>query len=53
VARLCGRRNTAQAEASFQQGKSCELRTAMGLSDLEQQQGKGQEAHAWLAPIYG
>jgi predicted ATPase len=50
-----------QAEACFhqaldiacrQQAKSWELRAAMSLSRLWQQQGKQAEAHALLAPIY-
>jgi predicted ATPase len=53
--------DTPQAEASFQQAlamarrqqaKSLELRAAMSLSRLWQQQGKRQEAHDLLAPIY-
>jgi predicted ATPase len=51
-----------QAEACFrqalviarqQQAKSLELRAAMSLSRLRQQQGKRQEAHALLAEVYG
>ena len=51
-----------QAEACFQQAlaiarrqqaKSWELRAAMSLSRLWQQQGKRAEAHELLAPIYG
>jgi predicted ATPase len=51
-----------QAEACFfqalgvarhQQAKSLELRAAMSLSRLWQQQGKRAEAYALLAPIYG
>jgi DNA-binding winged helix-turn-helix (wHTH) protein/predicted ATPase len=51
-----------QAEACFQQArtvahrqqaKSWELRAAMSLSHLWQQQGKQAEARALLAPIYG
>jgi predicted ATPase len=51
-----------EAEQSFrqaltvacrQQAKSLELRAAMSLSRLWQQQGKRTEAHALLAPIYG
>jgi class 3 adenylate cyclase/predicted ATPase len=51
-----------EAEACFrqaleiarrQQAKSLELRAAMSLSRLWQQQGKGPEARALLAPIYG
>jgi predicted ATPase len=54
--------DTAQAEACFQQAlaiarqqqaKSWELRAAMSLSRLWQQQGKCQEACELLAPIYG
>jgi len=54
--------NAAQAEARFQQAltiarrqqaKSWELRAAMSLSRLWQQQGKREEARALLAPIYG
>jgi predicted ATPase len=52
----------AEAEACFQQAldvarhqeaKSLELRAAMSLSRLWQQQGKHDEAHALLAPVYG
>ena len=51
-----------EVEASFQQAlalarrqeaKSLELRAAMSLSRLWQQQGKRVEAYALLAPIYG
>jgi predicted ATPase len=51
-----------QAEACFQQAlaiarrqqaKSWELRAAMSLSRLWQQQGKPAEARALLAPVYG
>lgn len=54
--------DAAQAEACFQQAlviarrqqaKSWELRVAMSLSRLWQQQGQRQEAHALLAPLYG
>ena len=50
-----------EAEACFQQAldvarrqeaKSLELRAAVSLSRLWQQQGKRAEAHALLAPIY-
>jgi predicted ATPase len=53
---------TAAAEACFQQAldgarrqeaKSLELRAAMSLARLWQQQGKRTEAHDLLAPIYG
>ena len=39
--------------ARQQQAKSFELRAAMSLSRLWQQQGKRTEARALLAPIYG
>jgi predicted ATPase len=39
--------------ARRQQTKSLELWAAMSLSRLWQQQGKRQEAHDLLAPIYG
>jgi predicted ATPase len=68
VARLRGvvllrQTGTAQAEAEAcwrraldvarrQQAKSLELRAAMSLSHLWQQQGKRQEAYDLLAPIY-
>jgi predicted ATPase len=39
--------------ARQQQAKSLELRSAMSLARLWQQQGKRQEAHDLLAPIYG
>jgi predicted ATPase len=51
-----------EAEASFQhalavarrqQAKSLELRAAVSLSRLWQQQGKQAEAHELLAPVYG
>jgi DNA-binding winged helix-turn-helix (wHTH) protein/predicted ATPase len=54
--------DAAQAEVSFQQAlkvarhqqaRSWELRAAMSLSRLWQQQGKRTEAHALLAPSYG
>jgi predicted ATPase len=54
--------DAAQAEACFQQAisiakrqraKSWELRAAMSLSRLWQCQGKRQEEHELLAPIYG
>jgi predicted ATPase len=43
----------ALAIARHQQAKSLELRAAMSLSRLWQQQGKRDEARALLAPIYG
>jgi predicted ATPase len=54
--------DVAQAEACFQQAltiarhqqaKSWELRAAVSLSRLWQQQGKRAEAHALLALVYG
>ena len=38
--------------ARRQEAKSLELRAAMSLSRLWQQQGKRQEAHGLLAPVY-
>jgi predicted ATPase len=38
--------------AQNQQAKSFELRTATSLARLWQQQGKRQEAHDLLAPVY-
>ena len=43
----------ALASARRQQAKSLELRAAMSLSRLWQQQGKRHEARELLAPIYG
>ena len=43
----------ALALARRQQAKAWELRTAMSLSRLWQQQGKRDAARALLAPIYG
>jgi predicted ATPase len=43
----------ARAVARRQQAKSLELRAAMSLARLWQQQGKRQEAYDLLAPIYG
>ena len=43
----------ALAVARAQQGKSLELRAAMSLSRLWQQQGRRDEARALLAPLYG
>jgi predicted ATPase len=54
--------NQAEAETCFQhaleiarnqQAKSLELRATMSVSRLWQQQGKRQEAHDLLAPVYG
>ena len=36
-----------------QEAKSLDLRAAMSLAHLWQQQGKQAEAHELLAPIYG
>ena len=55
-------RDTAKAEGYFeralavarqQQAKSWELRAAMSLARLWRDQGKRDEAHDLLAPIYG
>jgi predicted ATPase len=43
----------ALAIARRQQAKSWELRAALSLSQLWQQQGKRAEAYDLLAPIYG
>jgi predicted ATPase len=43
----------ALAVARHQEAKALELRAAMSLSRVWQQQGKRQEAHDLLAPIYG
>ena len=43
----------ALAVARRQQAKSLELRAAMSLARLWQEQGKCTAAHALLAPIYG
>jgi predicted ATPase len=43
----------ALAVASRQQAKSLELRAAMSLARLWQQQGKRQDAYGLLAPVYG
>ena len=56
------RENHVEAEACFHQAlsiaqsqsaKSFELRAATSLARLWQQQGKRQEAHDLLAPVYG
>ena len=57
----CGMRHGLQREcflqalaiARRQQAKSLELRAAMSLGRLWQQQGKRAEAYELLAPIYG
>jgi predicted ATPase len=49
-AEICFRQ--ALASARHQGAKSLELRAAMSLSRLWQQQGKPAEAHALLAPVY-
>ena len=43
----------ALAVARAQQAKSWELRAAMSMARLWRDQGKRQEAHDLLAPIYG
>ena len=43
----------AVAVARQQQAKAFELRAAVSLSRLWQQQGKCQEAYDLLAPVYG
>jgi predicted ATPase len=43
----------ALAIARHQQAKSLELRAAMSLARLWQQQGKGDAARELLAPVYG
>jgi predicted ATPase len=62
LAQAGARQQVQEAEACFQQAlavarhqqtKSWELRAAMGLSRLWQQQGKRAEAYELLAPIYG
>ena len=54
--------NTAKAQAYFeralqigrrQQAKSWELRAAISMARLWSDQGKREQAHALLAPIYG
>ena len=54
--------NAAKAEAYFeralavarqQQAKSWELRAAMSMARLWRDQGKPQQAHELLAPVYG
>jgi predicted ATPase len=45
--------NHALEVARGQEAKSLELRAAMSLSRLWQQQGKKREAHQLLADIYG
>jgi predicted ATPase len=43
----------ALAVARHQQAKSWELRAAMSLARLWQQQGRRQEAYNFLTPVYG
>jgi predicted ATPase len=50
-AQACFERALAVARA--QQAKSWELRTAMSMARLWRDQGKRDEAHDLLAPIYG
>jgi len=62
IALMSSELDAAKAQAYFeralsvaraQQAKSWELRAAMSLARLWRDQGKGQEAHDLLAPIYG
>jgi predicted ATPase len=59
---MSSERDSAKAEACFeralavarqQQAKSWELRAATSMARLWRDQGKRQEAHDLLAPIYG
>jgi predicted ATPase len=43
----------ALAVARKQQAKSWELRAAMSMARLKRDQGKQQQAHELLAPVYG
>jgi predicted ATPase len=45
--------NRALAVAREQQAKSWELRAAMSMARLWRDQGKRQQAHELLAPVYG
>ena len=45
--------NRALAVAREQQAKSWELRAAMSMARLWRDQGKRQQAHDLLAPVYG
>jgi predicted ATPase len=45
--------NRALAVAREQQAKSWELRAAMSIARLWRDQGKAQQAHDLLAPVYG
>ena len=62
IALVSPEQGTAKAETYFdralavarqQQGKSWELRAAMSLARLWRDQGKVQQAHELLAPVYG
>ncbi len=62
IARLSPEPDAAKAEAYFeralaiaraQQAKSWELRATMSMARLWRDQGKRDEAHALLAPVYG
>ena len=62
IALLSPRPDTTKAEEYFeqalaiareQQAKSWELRAAMSMARLWRDQGKRQEAHDLLAPVYG
>ena len=59
---LASERDPAKAEAYFnhalavaraQEAKSWELRAAMSMARLRRDQGKREQAHSLLAPIYG
>jgi predicted ATPase len=52
LAEIKHRKSQALEIARNQQAKSFELRAATSLARLWQQQGKRQEAHALLAPVY-
>ena len=62
IALLSPERDAAKAEAYFeraitiareQQARSWELRAAMSMARLWRDQGKRQQAHDLLAPVYG
>jgi predicted ATPase len=62
IALMLPERDAAKAEACFerafavaraQRAKSWELRAAMSMARLWQDQGKRDEAHKVLAPVYG
>jgi len=45
--------SSARWKSRAQQARSWELRAATSLARLWRDQGKGQEAHDLLAPVYG